>query len=47
LNFRKKFGLNVLDILRRGKIYSTQLREMTLDFGDAPLLYGPKENINT
>ena len=46
LNFREKFGLNVLAILRKGEIYSTHLREMALDFGDALLLYGPREKLN-
>ncbi len=45
LHFRDKFGLNVLAIWRRGQVYSTHLRDMALDFGDALLLYGPRENL--
>jgi di/tricarboxylate transporter len=46
LHFRDKYGLNVLAILRRGKAYATNLRDMALDFGDALLLYGPREKLN-
>jgi uncharacterized protein with PhoU and TrkA domain len=46
LNFREKFGLNVLAIWRRGNAYATNLRDMALDFGDALLLYGPREKLN-
>ena len=45
LHFRDKYGLNVLAILRRGKAYATNLRDMALDFGDALLLYGPREKL--
>jgi len=45
LHFRDKFGLNVLALWRRGQVYSTHLRDMALDFGDALLLYGPRENL--
>ncbi|OQY44129.1 MAG: hypothetical protein B6240_11060 [Desulfobacteraceae bacterium 4572_87] len=45
LHFRDKYGLNVLAILRRGKAYVTNLRDMALDFGDALLLYGPREKL--
>ncbi len=46
LHFREKFGLNVLAIWRRGKVHVTNLRDMALDFGDALLLYGPREKLN-
>ena len=45
LHFREKFGLNVLAIWRRGNAYATNLRDMALDFGDALLLYGPREKL--
>jgi len=45
LQFREKYGLNVLAIWRRGEVYYTDLRNMSLDFGDALLLYGPKERL--
>lgn len=41
LNFRKKYGLTVLAIWREGHIYrADDLRDMTLRFGDAMLLFG-------
>ncbi|MCG6878017.1 MAG: anion permease [Deltaproteobacteria bacterium] len=46
LHFREKFGLNVLAIFRRGRAHATNLRDMALDFGDALLLYGPREKLN-
>lgn len=46
LHFREKFGLNVLGIWRRGRAHATNLRDMALDFGDAMLLYGPREKLN-
>lgn len=45
LHFREKFGLNVLAIWRRGNAYSSHLRDMALDFGDALLLHGPREKL--
>jgi di/tricarboxylate transporter len=46
LHFREKFGLNVLAIWRRGRAHASNLRDMALDFGDALLLYGPREKLN-
>ncbi len=43
LHFREKYGLNVLAIWREGEAYHINLREMPLRFGDALLLYGPRE----
>jgi len=40
--FRSRFGLHVVAILRGGEILRTQLRDQTLQFGDALLLHGPK-----
>jgi di/tricarboxylate transporter len=45
LNFREKYGLNVLAIWRRGQVYYTDLGNMALDFGDALLLYGPRDRL--
>jgi len=45
LNFREKYGLNVLAIWRRGQAFSDDLADMALDFGDALLLYGPRERL--
>jgi di/tricarboxylate transporter len=45
INFREKYGLSVLAIWREGRAYRTNLRDMTLRFGDALLLYGPRQRL--
>jgi len=45
LNFREKYGLSVLTIWREGKAYRSNLRDMALRFGDALLLYGPRQKL--
>jgi len=45
LHFREKYGLNVLAIWREGRAYRSNLRDMALRFGDALLLYGPREKL--
>ncbi len=45
LNFREKYGLNVLAIWRQGQAYHSNLRDTPLAFGDALLLFGPKEKL--
>jgi di/tricarboxylate transporter len=45
LHFREKFGLSVLAIWRGGEAYRSNLRDMALKFGDALLLYGPREKL--
>jgi di/tricarboxylate transporter len=45
LHFREKYGLTVLAIWREGRAYRSNLRNMPLRFGDALLLYGPRENV--
>lgn len=45
INFREKFGLNVLALWRRGKAYRSNLRDMELRFGDALLLLGPRAKL--
>ncbi len=45
LNFREKYGLNVLAIWRRGKAFRSDLRDMDLRFGDAILLLGPRDKL--
>jgi di/tricarboxylate transporter len=42
INFREKFGLNVLALWRKGRPYRSNLRDMELRFGDALLLLGPR-----
>ncbi|MFC1838515.1 SLC13 family permease [Thermodesulfobacteriota bacterium] len=43
INFREKYGLSVLAIWREGQVHRTDLRDMSLRFGDALLLYGPRD----
>jgi len=43
VDFRTKFGLSVLAIWREGRAYRSGLRDMALRFGDALLLYGPRQ----
>jgi di/tricarboxylate transporter len=43
LHFREKHGLSVLAIWRQGQVYYDNLRDMALYFGDALLLYGPRD----
>ena len=45
LNFRFKYGLSVLAIWREGRAYRSNLRDKPLRFGDALLLYGPRERL--
>ena len=39
-NFRKKYGLAVLAILRKGIAYRSNLRDIVIEFGDVILLHG-------
>jgi di/tricarboxylate transporter len=41
LNFREKYGLNILAFWRGGQTYRSNLRDMAVRFGDALLLAGP------
>jgi di/tricarboxylate transporter len=45
LNFREKHGLSVLSVWREGKAHRTNLRDMALRFGDALLLFGPRDKL--
>jgi di/tricarboxylate transporter len=45
INFREKFGLNVLALWRRGKAHRSNLRDVDLRFGDALLLIGPHSKL--
>ena len=45
IQFREKYGLNVMALWRKGKVYSANLREMKLQFGDAMLLLGPHDKL--
>ncbi len=46
IHFREKYGLSVLAIWREGQAYHADLRDMALRFGDALLLYGPRDRLN-
>ncbi|MBN1136529.1 MAG: SLC13 family permease [Anaerolineae bacterium] len=43
IHFREKYGLSVLAVWRGGRAYRSGLRDMTLQFGDALLLYGLRD----
>ena len=45
INFREKFGLNVVALWRKGKAYRSNLRDTELHFGDALLLLGPRAKL--
>ena len=45
LNFRERYGLQVLAIWRQGRAYRSGLRDMQLAHGDALLLMGPRAQI--
>jgi di/tricarboxylate transporter len=45
LHFRDRYGLTVLAVWREGKPYRSELRDLELRFGDALLVYGPRERI--
>jgi di/tricarboxylate transporter len=45
IHFRDKFGLSVLAIWRNGRVFRSDLNHMTLQFGDAFLMYGPRQKI--
>jgi len=45
INFREKFGVNVLALWRRGRAYQSDLRDMDLRFGDALLLLGHRSRL--
>ncbi|MDX1579871.1 MAG: SLC13 family permease, partial [Gemmatimonadota bacterium] len=44
LHFRDKYGFNVLAVTRRGQVLR-QLRYLTLEFGDALLVHGPRQKL--
>jgi di/tricarboxylate transporter len=44
IHFREKYGLNVVAVMREGRAYRN-LRYFELAFGDALLVYGPREKL--
>lgn len=45
LRFREKYGLSVVALWRGGRPYRTDVGDMPLQFGDALLVYGPRERV--
>ncbi|MFZ0242011.1 MAG: SLC13 family permease [Desulfobacterales bacterium] len=45
LAFREKYGLNVLSVWRQGKALFSDLPDRPLRFGDALLLFGPRQKL--
>ena len=45
LLFRDHYGLSVLAVLRKGKAVREGLQDMPLQFGDALLVYGPRQSL--
>lgn len=45
LLFRDHYGLSVLAVLRKGRACRTGLQDMPLQFGDALLVYGPRQSL--
>ena len=45
INFREKYGLNVLALWRKGQAHRSNLRDMDLQFGDALLLLGDRRKL--
>jgi len=45
IGFRSKFGLTILAIWRSGRAYRSHLKDMKLQFGDALLLFGPRQRL--
>lgn len=43
IDFHEKYGLTVMAIWREAESFTTNLRNMKLKFGDALLVYGPRE----
>ncbi len=46
IDFYEKYGLTVVAIWREAESYTANLRDMRLKFGDALLVYGPREKLN-
>jgi len=46
VHFREKYGLSVLAIWRAGTTKRSGLRDLRLQFGDALLVFGPRERLN-
>ncbi|MGD9548412.1 MAG: SLC13 family permease [Candidatus Krumholzibacteriia bacterium] len=47
LLFRERYGINVLAVWRRGRAFRSELQDMPLQFGDALLVYGQRQRLET
>ncbi|MFO8036072.1 MAG: SLC13 family permease [Anaerolineales bacterium] len=45
LDFRTKYGLNVLAVWREGQVYRSNLQDMRMRFGDALLVFGSRRRL--
>jgi len=45
IGFRDKFGVSVLAVWRGDRAYRSNLRDMPLQFGDAVLVFGPRDRL--
>ena len=45
IQFRDRFGLNVMGLWRQGTAHTAKLRDLALELGDVLLLHGPKEKL--
>ncbi len=45
INFRQKFGLTVIALWRGSRSYRTDVGDLSLQFGDALLMHGPRSKI--
>lgn len=46
LHFRQKYGVTTIALWRGGRAYRTDVGEMSLEFGDALLVHGPRNQIS-
>jgi di/tricarboxylate transporter len=46
INFREKYGLELVGLWRSGRAIQSDLDELTLEFGDALLLLGPRAKLS-
>jgi di/tricarboxylate transporter len=44
-HFRERYGVSILAVWREGRSYRSNLRDMPLRFGDALLLFGPRDRL--
>ena len=45
IQFREKYGISVIAVMREGVVRRTDLRDFPLQFGDALLLFGQRQKL--